>query len=503
MNVLVVLGHPRTSSLGADLAGAYRKGASEAGTQVRLLSLAELEFEPDVLQADPLDQPLEPDLAEAQALLAWANHLVLVYPTWWGTVPARMKGFLDRILLPGFAFTERDGGGFAPLLGGRTAELLTTMDTPGWVYRWIYGAPGHRALTRATLGFCGIDTVRVSAFGPVNTSSPSQRSEWLECARELGARLDRGARTPLQEGRHRVGKWLMALRLQFYPVTVLGYILGARSAAREAGFHWEAFGFGLACVLGVKAATVLTNDIMDRPSDEANRNWSLFTGGGRSLVEKRLSEGEMWKGTGVALGVAVLSVIGLLAVTPGVPWAVLAVLGCFGALALGYTLPPMKWSHRGLGEVAVAVTHGVGVVLWGFVVQGGAWSAPLPWLLGLLIGLSVLPAIVLAGIPDRSADAAAGKRTLVVRMGTGRAAGFALGATGLAALAATLSLTWPPLVGITRELPLIAVPHALLLAVLLLRYRAAGAAEQRIDGLIGASLLFILWFVVIPVWNVG
>ena len=99
---------------------------------------------------DPRVQPVEESIAQARALLAWADHIVFVYPTWWGTTPALLKGFLDRVLAPGFAFTENERG-YVPLLGGKSAELLTTMDTPCWVYRWIYGAPGHKAMARATL----------------------------------------------------------------------------------------------------------------------------------------------------------------------------------------------------------------------------------------------------------------------------------------------------------------------------------------------------------------
>ena len=70
-------------------------------------------------------------------------------------MPARLKGFLDRVLVPGFAFREQDGHYYG-LLGPRTAELMTTMDVPPSVYRWIQGAPGRRAMCRATLGLCGI-----------------------------------------------------------------------------------------------------------------------------------------------------------------------------------------------------------------------------------------------------------------------------------------------------------------------------------------------------------
>ena len=155
---------------------------------------------------------IEGDLRRGRELIAWADHLAFVYPTWWGTMPALLKGFLDRALAPGFAFAE-EGAGFVPLLGGRSAELLTTMDTPGWVWRWIYGAPGDKALARATLGFCGIKVAHIARFGPIKDSSAEQRRAWLSEARRRGARpfgrlLERkGARArALRVARRAVGR---------------------------------------------------------------------------------------------------------------------------------------------------------------------------------------------------------------------------------------------------------------------------------------------------------
>lgn len=94
MNVLIILGHPRINSLCGALTDAYVKGASEAGTEVRRLDLATLDFDPDVHTLSPNQQAFEHDILEARELIRWAEHLVFVYPTWWGTMPALLKGFL-------------------------------------------------------------------------------------------------------------------------------------------------------------------------------------------------------------------------------------------------------------------------------------------------------------------------------------------------------------------------------------------------------------------------
>ena len=111
-------------------------------------------------------------------------------------------------------------------------------------------------------------------------------------------------------------------------------------------------------------------------------------------------------------------------------------------LALAYTVPPLKLSHRGFGEVDVALTHSAGAIMAGYVAQGGHWTDSTPWLLALPLGLAVLPSILLAGCPDRTADQAVGKRTLVVLLGSSGAIRLAMAACLAApALAALMALT--------------------------------------------------------------
>ncbi|WP_298830462.1 NAD(P)H-dependent oxidoreductase [uncultured Piscinibacter sp.] len=145
--------------------------------------------------------------------------MVFVYPTWWGTFPALLKGFLDRVLTPGFAFRHAAHGPADKLLGGRTVDLMTTMDTPSWVYRFIYRAPGQQALARATLGYCGVRSVVIETFGPVIAADAGQRQGWLDRAGSLGARLADGALSPAQRRTQQLTACLAALRLQFYPMT--------------------------------------------------------------------------------------------------------------------------------------------------------------------------------------------------------------------------------------------------------------------------------------------
>lgn len=187
--VLVILGHPDSGSLCAALADSYSNGAREAGAEVRQLRLGEWDFDPLLHHGYHQIQELEPELIEAQQLITWASHLVFVYPTWWGAMPALLKGFFERTFLPGFAFKyRRNSPWWDKLLAGRSAELLVTMDTPGWYYRWIYRRPGHQQMKRTILGFCGIKLKRITEFSPVKSSKSEHRNAWLLRAHALGKR---------------------------------------------------------------------------------------------------------------------------------------------------------------------------------------------------------------------------------------------------------------------------------------------------------------------------
>ena len=186
--ILILNGNPKPDSLCAGLAAAYGAAAA-TNHQVRPVALAQLGFESDLNAGYDRDQPLEPDLQTFQQNLLWAQHLVLVAPVWWGGVPARLKGLIDRTFLPGFAFRYEKGQVWpTQLLKGKTATLLLTLDTPPWYYRLLQGAPAVRQLDTATLALSGFKPVRHHLFGPVIHADESRRQRWLDKAQVLGAR---------------------------------------------------------------------------------------------------------------------------------------------------------------------------------------------------------------------------------------------------------------------------------------------------------------------------
>ncbi|WP_243322038.1 NAD(P)H-dependent oxidoreductase [Geothrix sp. SG200] len=496
--ILVILGHPRVESFCGALASAYAAGARAAGFEVLRLDLASLAFEPNVRTPSPRDQALEPDLARAQALIRWADHLVFVYPAWWGTVPALLKGFLDRVLTPGFAFAadEDDPATWAKLLKGRSAHLLVTLDTPTWAYRLIYRQPGHQAMRRATLGFCGVAPTFISTFAPVKSSTAEVRARWLDRARAEAQRLP--GRLRRHAFLHRTGAWLRLLRLQFYPMAWVAYTIGALAAARHGGaFSTRIYWLGYLCLFLMEALTVVSNDWFDQGTDRLNRHAGPFNGGSRLLADGELhpqSVRRAMAALALALG-AGLTALGA-ALAPAGPG--LSAMLALAVLAVGYTVPPLKLVYRGLGELDVGLTHSFAAIFVGGLLQTGVWRDPFPWLMGLPLFLATLSAITLSALPDHEADGAVAKRTLAVLLGRRGAAWAALVFT---VAAAACGVAWQGLgifAGTSGLAIFLALPHALLLVRAILRYLRRGAPCERIDGIMALALTYLLWFGIIP-----
>lgn len=179
-NVLVILGTTDDESFCAAIADEYVKSSSEAGNEVRYFKLGDIQFDPVLHHSYNKRQELEPGLVDIRDAISWSNHIVLVYPIWWGSFPAILKGMFDRVFLPGFAFKYRENSQFwDKLLKGRSAHAITTMDTPPWYFKLVYHNPAHHQMRKTILEFTGIKPVRITSFGPVRHSAPSKREKWL------------------------------------------------------------------------------------------------------------------------------------------------------------------------------------------------------------------------------------------------------------------------------------------------------------------------------------
>lgn len=189
--VLVIDGHPNPDSLSAAIARTYAEHSADA----RLLTVRDMDFDMHMRFGYTKRMPIEPDLAEARQAIRDAQHLVIVTPLWWRSIPAMLKGFLDRALLPQEDYRYTKLGLPEGLLTGRSARVFITADTPR-VLQGMMPDSRLRSLTRGTLGFCGFKPVRVTRFAPVKGSTAQRRGEWLATARRLAGE-DTARFTPL------------------------------------------------------------------------------------------------------------------------------------------------------------------------------------------------------------------------------------------------------------------------------------------------------------------
>lgn len=187
--ILLLVGHPDAKSYNFALADAYETGARSTGkAEVRRINIRDLDFNPNLEFGYRKRTELEPDLSSAWEDILWANHLVWIYPVWWGSVPAIMKGFIDRVFLPGFAFRKHEGSKvkWDKLLKGKTARLVSTLDQPGWFYRLRFARPSTNAMKGLVMQFTGVSRVRSTTVGPVRLSSDAQRAGWISKVGKLG-----------------------------------------------------------------------------------------------------------------------------------------------------------------------------------------------------------------------------------------------------------------------------------------------------------------------------
>ena len=181
MKIFILLGHPDPESFNGYIAEAYATAAQSKGHEVRLQKLGEMRFDPILWKGYKVVQELEPDLKQSQENILWCDRWVIIYPIWWGAVPALLKGFMDRTLYSGFAYKyHKDRPYWDKLLKGRSGEIITTCDAPRWWIWWKYRNSDINSVKRATMEFCGISPVKVTRISRLRFLSPEQKRQTIE-----------------------------------------------------------------------------------------------------------------------------------------------------------------------------------------------------------------------------------------------------------------------------------------------------------------------------------
>lgn len=186
--IVIIQGHPDPDPgrFCQALAEAYAEGARDAGREARIVRIADLDV-PFLRTQDAFENaPMPPAVAAAVGDLASADHIVIIFPLWLGTMPAMLKAFLEQVMRPGIAFAYRKDALPEKLLAGISARVVVTMGMPAAIYRLFYLAHGVKCLVRGILKFTGVSPVSTTYIGSVGAIPAERRARWLDEMRALG-----------------------------------------------------------------------------------------------------------------------------------------------------------------------------------------------------------------------------------------------------------------------------------------------------------------------------
>ncbi len=192
-NIFIWVAHPKATTMNAGtlcegLADTYHETVEARSANVRRINLGDMTFTSE-LSGYVNTEALEDDLVHWQEAIAWADHVMIIHPYWWGAMPSKAKAVLDRALTPGFAYKyHQKGMGWDKLLKGKTADVVITADTPLLIDTIIYRKPARRVLKNQVLGFCGIKVKNILHFGSVKMATSQNIDRWFRQVKHIAVK---------------------------------------------------------------------------------------------------------------------------------------------------------------------------------------------------------------------------------------------------------------------------------------------------------------------------
>ncbi len=185
MKITVILAHPDRRSFNHAIAKTVIETLNKNAHEVIFHDLYKEKF-PPVLPAHevPREAPLSPTISRYCSEVSDANGIVIIHPNWWGQPPAILKGWIDRILRPGVAYTFAEGDmGDGELIGLLKANIVlgfNTSNTPVAREMTVYGDPLETLWKNNMFISCGVNNYYRKNFGVIITSNLEQRTAWLK-----------------------------------------------------------------------------------------------------------------------------------------------------------------------------------------------------------------------------------------------------------------------------------------------------------------------------------
>jgi NAD(P)H dehydrogenase (quinone) len=190
MKISVILAHPDSGSFNHAIAVAAKKILHTNGYEVTFHDLYKERF-PPLLPAREIPRvaPLPRIISRHCSEISNADGIIIIHPNWWGQPPAILKGWVDRVLRPGVAYTfaegDRGDGELIGLLKASVVLVFNTSNTPAARELTMYGDPLETLWKNNMFISCGVKSFYRKNFGVIVTSTLKQRQEWLEETREI------------------------------------------------------------------------------------------------------------------------------------------------------------------------------------------------------------------------------------------------------------------------------------------------------------------------------
>jgi putative NADPH-quinone reductase len=181
--IVIIQGHPDPEGICFchALAKAYLKGAESSGHLIKLIEIAQIDFPMLRTQADYIEGGPPESIKLVQPIIHSAQHLVIIYPLWLGTMPAYLKAFVEQVFRPGFAANKSDEEKpWERQISEKTAHIIVTMGMNEIIYRSYFMADGLKSPEANILAFSGINTIQETLIGSVESIGYAERTQWLD-----------------------------------------------------------------------------------------------------------------------------------------------------------------------------------------------------------------------------------------------------------------------------------------------------------------------------------
>lgn len=418
--VLVLYSHPEEKSLNFAFKEAAEETVMGNNDELRVIDLYKEQFDPVLRDKDENDNNTV--IKKYQQDILWANRIIIITPLWWANINAMLKGFFDRVLTEGFAFEYNQAGMPVGLFENKRAILIGTLDTPKPIAHIAGTTRGFKSVIHGILKFSGIKQSRYILFGPVITSKERTRIKWIEKVKKItfGFLMKDSL---LIRAKNKLFTLLKAMRLHLSSLAIVSVLLGAslgHSVTKT--FSW--IGFLLASVITMMGhiATSFSNEAADVEADKLNKNRTIFNGGTGLILKNKISVKTLITGS-IVSAIGAVSLAAFLVFIYDYHRLILACTFLCLIFGMGYSIPPFKFSHKGLGELSAFIAYGLPLILGGFIFQVDKTAVDFIlteykfYLLTVPVSLSVFVLLSLTQIPDTEADKTIGKKSISVLIG--------------------------------------------------------------------------------------